>query len=196
MVLNRICFMAWVALLCAPVWAEDHSHHMHHQHNAVKASSVSYVVPEVKLMREDGARVSLAEEMSDGKPVLMSFIYTDCTAVCPLISRTLAQFQQLLGDKRDEVRIVSVSIDPERDTVARLAEYARRYDAGPSWHHYTGSVRDSIAVQTAFNVFRGDKMNHTPVYLLRAKPGDVWLRLDGYAKSEELLAQYRELMNF
>jgi protein SCO1/2 len=87
--------------------------------------------------------------------------------------------------------MVSVSIDPEEDTPARLTEYAKRFGAGAQWSFYTGSVESSIAVQRAFDVYRGDKMNHSPVTLFRPAPGRAWVRLDGFATPDAVLGEVR-----
>jgi protein SCO1/2 len=89
---------------------------------------------------------------------------------------------------------VSISIDPEQDTPARLREYAGRFHAGPAWHHYTGTVEASIALQRAFDAYRGDKMSHVPVTFLRAAPGRPWVRIDGFASSAELEGEVRGLL--
>jgi protein SCO1/2 len=86
---------------------------------------------------------------------------------------------------------MSISIDPEEDTPARLREYARKFHAGPEWQHYTGTPEASLAAQRAFNVWRGDKMSHAPIILVRAAPGKPWLRIQGFVTPSELLQQYR-----
>ena len=88
---------------------------------------------------------------------------------------------------------MSISIDPEEDTPARLREYAQKFRAGPEWRHYTGTIEASIAAQRAFNVYRGEKMNHAATTFLRAAPGDPWTRIDGLMTPDELLQQYRQL---
>jgi protein SCO1/2 len=52
-------------------------------------SSMNYVIPSVQLTRQDGSLVNLRDELNDGRPVVLSFIYTSCTTVCPLASHTL-----------------------------------------------------------------------------------------------------------
>lgn len=159
----------------------------------VKRSIVDYKLSDIRLVRDDGKSVSLPAELNDGRPVFMTFIYTTCTTICPVASQTFAQLQEALGSERSKVHLVSISIDPEQDTPARLREYAKRFGAGPNWQHYTGSVEASIAAQRAFDVYRGDKMNHNPVTLMRATPGHPWLRVDGFATAKELLRDYRSL---
>jgi protein SCO1 len=155
----------------------------------VSRSSMAYSLPTLKLVRDDGRRVELADELNDGRPVVLNFIYTTCSGICPLASHVFAQLQHELGTQRDHVHLVSISIDPEEDTPARLRAYARQYSAGPSWQHYTGTVEASIAVQRAFNVYRGDKMGHTPVTFVRTAPGEAWVRLDGFATADLLLRE-------
>ena len=157
-------------------------------------SIAGYVVPPVQLVRDDGKLVSLPDEMNDGRPVVLNFIFTTCSSICPLMSQVFSQFERQLGPDRDRVHLMSISVDPEEDTPARLREYAQKFRAGPEWQHYTGTVAASLAAQRAFKVFRGEKMNHAPVTFVRAAPSGPWLRIDGFVTPGELLEQYRQLM--
>ena len=126
--------------------------------------------------------------------MLLNFIFTTCSSTCPLTSRTLEEFQRKLGPQASEIHMMSISIDPEQDTPERLNEYARKFHAGPCWQYYTGTVAASLAAQKAFDVYRGEKMSHTPVTLLRAAPGKPWLRIDGFVTPDELVEDYRKLL--
>lgn len=178
----------------SPTTADLHAHHHNNMMPETTRRLVEYPVPKVSLVRDDGKTVSLPEELNDGRPVVLNFIFTTCTDICPLASQTLAQLQAKLGSDRDRVHLVSISIDPEQDTPARLAAYARRYGAGPEWQHYTGTLAASIATQRAFAVYRGDKMAHNPVTLLRAAPDKPWLRIEGFATADELLVELRNML--
>jgi protein SCO1 len=168
--------------------------HQHGQESgaAVRRSTATYQVPDVTLVREDGQKVNIRAVLDEGGPVLVGFIFTTCTAVCPLTSATFQQVQNKLGPK-ESLRIASISIDPEQDSPARLREYARQFGAGPNWHHYTGSQSDSVALQRAFDAYRGDKMEHTTVAFLRAAPGMPWVRIDGFASAGQLIGEYRAM---
>jgi len=170
---------------------DPHAQH-HHMMSEIMRSTVDYTLPQVSLVRQDGKTVLLSNELNDGRPVMLTFIYTTCTSICPLISQTFSQLQSELGSERNNVHLVSVSIDPEHDTPARLTEYAKQYQAGPGWQHYTGTVAASIATQRAFDVYRGDKMNHSPVTLFRPAPGKPWVRIEGFVTASELLSTYHE----
>jgi protein SCO1/2 len=75
-----------------------------------------------------------------------------------------------------------------------MTEYAKKYNASPQWQHYTGTVAASITMQKAFDVYRGDKMNHFPVTFMRAAPGKPWVRMDGFVTPDELMQEYRKLI--
>jgi protein SCO1/2 len=168
--------------------------HHHDMAPGTTRTTVDYALPPITLVRDDGESVSLVDELNDGRPVVLTFIYTSCTTICPMVSQTFEQLQEELGSERDNVHMVSISIDPEEDTPARLKAYAERFGAGPEWQYYTGTVEASVAAQRAFNVYRGDKMNHTAVAFFRAAPGKPWLRLDGLATPDELLSAYHEIV--
>jgi len=156
---------------------------------AVTRSVVNYPVPAIRLVRDDGKNVALIDELNDGRPVVLNFIYTTCTGICPLASHVFSQLQHQLGAERDQVHLVSISVDAEEDTPARLRAYAQQYSAGPSWQHYTGTVAASTAAQRAFDTYKGDKMGHTPVTLVRTAPGGPWVRFDGFATAAMLLKE-------
>jgi len=188
---------AWAAATALGWWgsgalaadAPDPHEHCHHMGMEAVRTSAAYAVPDIELVRDDGKKVWLNQEVDDGRPVVLSFIFTSCTTICPMISATLAQLQRRLGPARDQVHLISISIDPEFDTPARLREYASKLGAGPEWQHYGGTLAASQAAQRAFGAYRGDKMNHTPVTLVRTAPGAQWVRFDGFATADQLLAE-------
>lgn len=156
-------------------------------------STVNYEVPAISLLRSTGKSVVLTDELNDGRAVVLNFIYSTCPGVCPLSSQVFATFQRKLGPDQSKVHLVSISIDPEADTPATLAEYAKNFGARKGWDHYTGSMAASLAAQRAFDVYHGDKMSHAAVTLMRAAPGKPWRRIDGFATADDLLREYHAL---
>ncbi len=174
---------------------KEESQYEHSLLDQATRSKADYAIPQIKLVRADGKTVWLADEINDGRPVVMDFIYTTCTSICPVSSQTLAGLQTKLGAASSAVHLVSISIDPENDTPDRLRQYARKFGAGPAWNYYTGTLAASNAAQHAFDVYRGDKMSHTPVTLIRAAPGQSWVRIDGFATPDQLFSELREVVS-
>ena len=170
--------------------AHEH-HHYHEPASGFRRSLASYSVPDVTMVNQDGQPVLLAELLETDRPLMLNFIFTSCTAICPVMSAIFASVQNELGSDSTRMRMVSISIDPEHDTPAVLGDYARRFSAGPQWEFLTGSLDDSIAVQQAFDADRGDKMNHAPLTLFRASPDAQWVRYEGFATAAQLVDEYR-----
>jgi len=83
-----------------------------------------------------------------GKLVAVFFGYTHCPDVCPTTMDDLAKALKLLGDRRNEVQVLFVTLDPERDTPQVLAQYVPAFD--PS---FLGLYGDTAAVAKDFKVF-------------------------------------------
>jgi protein SCO1/2 len=193
--IGRVTFASVLAALQLGVSSavsapDEHAAHARQAAATVYARSVQrYAVPALSLIDANGQSVALRSLLDTDKPVLVNFVFTSCTAICPVMTATFAQLQERLGPERDRVRMVSVSIDPEHDTPARLREYAQRFHAGADWHFLTGSRDEIIGAQRAFNAFRGNKTNHTPLTFVRAGARLQWIRIEGLASAEQLLQE-------
>ena len=72
-----------------------------------------------------------------GKIWIADFVFTSCAGPCPIMSRRMSDLQSDLTELED-VKFVSFSVDPERDTPEVLRQYADSYGAGPNWYFLTG----------------------------------------------------------
>lgn len=185
------------AMLCATPAvqaAEDHSAHAAAAAGATRRSEVTLQAAAVNVLRQDGKRSDLRQLLDDGRPVMLNFIFTSCTAICPVTSQVFSEVRERLGGQRDLIHLVSISIDPEYDTPKRLSDYAQRFTKAGAWSFLTATQQDSVAIQRSFNAYQGDKMNHVPVTFLRAAPGKPWVRLDGFASPSVLLAEIKPML--
>ena len=94
------------------------------------------IVPEFSFIERDGRRVTLAE--LKGKVWIVNFIYTNCPDTCPVQSAQMREIQEDFKNEKD-LRLVSITVDPERDTPVVLSQYASRFRADPErWFFLTG----------------------------------------------------------
>ena len=176
--------------------ADPHAGHHHAVTEGYRTSRHVYAVPDVTLIDADGKQVPLRTVLPDGKPVMLNFVFTTCTTICPVLSATFSQVETDMGDESPQVQLVSISIDPRYDTPAVLKQYEARLGAGPHWSFLTGDLRDIITVQTAFDAYRGDKMNHLPLTFVRGTAGNDWLRLEGFPSADDVVREYRRLATY
>ena len=155
----------------------------------VKVGTVRYEVPDLELRDEAGRTVRLRELFASKRPVIVNFIFTSCPSICPVMTGTLLQLKRQLKDDRSNPLFISITLDPDTDTPAVLAEYAQRFDA--RWKFLTGSREDVLVALRAFDVWRGNKMNHAAVTLMRRRPGDAFTRVEGLASAGELVTVWK-----
>jgi protein SCO1/2 len=162
--------------------------------NDYQRSVRSYAIPDVVLTDADARPVRLRELLATDDPVMMNFIFTTCGTICPVMVKVFSDLPARLGTQAKNLRMISISIDPDNDTPAQLKSYATNFGAGKRWVFLTGRVQDIKTVQMAFDSYRGDKMNHEPLTLMRQAPGKPWVRIDGFANPDELVREYRKLV--
>ena len=178
-----------VAIKPRPVFA--HAGHNHAQTSPIIRSVIQARIPPVILVRDDGAKIEIGSELERQGPTYLNFIFTSCGSVCPVMSQTFSVLRDRFGADRSNIRMISLSIDPEYDTPPRLAAYRQQFGADEAWRFYTGSLEASAAVQKAFGVLSRDKMNHPVATFYRSAPDRPWVRIDGFASPEQLESEYR-----
>ena len=152
-----------------------------------------YRIPDVTLLNQDGKRVNLRALLESGKPVVVDFIFTTCTTICPVLSAGFISLQEGLGEGRKDVQFVSITLDPEHDRPDKMKEYLTRYEAGEEWEFLTGSRDDVATVLKAFDAFVSDKMSHSPLYIMHGPNSDEWIRIRGLAGSADLMREFRKV---
>jgi len=113
------------------------------------ADDAEYVVPNFTLYDEDGNLTNLSDY--EGQVVIVSFVYTRCPDVCPVVSSNLRWVSENLSDDYGtNFSILSITVDPWWDTEYVLKDYATF--RGLDWPHLTGNVDDMEPVWKAFHV--------------------------------------------
>jgi protein SCO1/2 len=154
-----------------------------------------YNVPDLTLLNQDGKKIKLSSILDPGKPVIIDFIYTTCTTICPVLSSGYLNMQHKLGEATETVQLVSISIDPENDRPEQMKKYLQMFGAKKGWDFLTGSRNDIILVMKTFDASVPDKMTHIPLYILRGPKSDEWVRLHGLVGSSDLMSELRRLQN-
>lgn len=103
----------------------------------------------------DHRQQALTAAQLAGRPVLLHFVFTGCSATCPLQVQQLRAVQAALAPAvRRQVQFVSVTVDPVADTPQALAAFARRQQADqPGWRFVTGAPDQVLAVADRMQVF-------------------------------------------
>ncbi|BAU76682.1 Cytochrome oxidase biogenesis protein Sco1/SenC/PrrC, putative copper metallochaperone [Metapseudomonas furukawaii] len=190
-----------VALLSLGLLAGAAAAHSPEEHAALVAANPGAHAPEtrvtladVPLVDQEGRPVNLSRELAGDRISVVGFVYTQCTTVCPVISAILQKLQKQLGERAGrEVQLVSLSIDPQRDTPERLKEYADRFSGGEGWRWVTGSQEAITETLKGFGTFTPNFEEHPPLIMVGDGRTGQWTRFYGFTDPAVLLARVDEL---
>jgi protein SCO1 len=152
-------------------------------------------VPQFSLVERSGKATTLADLR--GSIWIADFIYTTCQDTCPMQTAEMAQLQEQWKD-RSGLKLVSFSVDPEKDTTEVLSRYANRYKADAQrWLFLTGAKEEiSRLVQEGFRLSavalssdsnKDSVIMHSPRFVLIDKHGEI----RGYYDSRDPQAMQR-----
>jgi protein SCO1/2 len=151
-------------------------------------------IPDVTLLDQDGRPVRFWSDVVRGRVVAVSFVFTTCTTICPPLGANFARLRSLLGSRAGSaVELISVSIDPENDTPARLKAWAAKFGAGPGWTLLTGVPADVERLLRGLQVYTPNFRDHSPLILVGNAATGNWQRISGLAPATEIAAQLARL---
>lgn len=184
---------AWSA--GAPVMpaGHDHSHHRAPQASPpAQPSGARVQLPDTVLTDQDGRPLRLLSDVVGDKVVVVSFVYTHCTTVCPVVSHVFSQVQAQLGDQLErQVRLVSLTVDPARDTPGRLKSYSAQHGTGTGWLWLTGPAPNVTAALKGFGTYTANFENHPAVVMVGDGRTGQWTRIYGFEDPAALVARVR-----
>ena len=116
-----------------------------------------------------------------GKMVLLYFGYTFCPDICPATLANVGQALRDLGTKAEDIQVIMVSVDPERDTPEKLAKYVAQFH--PSFVGITGSQEELDKVASLYGIFyQKTEGSNATGYLIDHTATLLVLDRDGYLK--------------
>jgi protein SCO1/2 len=174
-----------VLLLALPVRAQ-HEQHMKAAAAVPDSSTIELKIADVNVIDQSGTSRQFYSDLVKDRVVVMNFIFTSCTTVCPTMGATFARVQKLLGNR--DVALISISVDPLTDTPQRLEAWSRKLDAQPGWTLVTGSKTDIDRLLRSLGVFTPDKNSHTPTVLVGDAKRGTWRRASGLATPTAIVA--------
>lgn len=170
--------------------AHDHSAHQAPAADTLDPENVSVALSNKPLNDQDGRSLRLKNDLIGDRIAVVTFVYTSCTTVCPVVSTIMSDLQKKLGSRLDrDVRLVSLSVDPARDTPSRLKSYATQYDAKPGWFWLTGPSASVTEALKGFGAYTADFENHPVIVMIGDGRTGKWSRHYGLSNADKLLAQ-------
>ena len=186
-----------IAAMPAAARADEDPHAKHRammKQKSQPAESVDIDIRDRTLINQYGEDVRFGSDVIGDNIVVMDFVYTTCTTICPVLSALFTQVQTKLGDSMGgEVRLVSVSVDPVRDTPQRLKAYSAKHRAGDSWFWITGAKPAVDDVLTGLGAYTTNFEDHPTMVLVGDGRTGEWKRLFGFPNPDRIVQIVNDL---
>jgi protein SCO1/2 len=154
--------------------------------------------PQISLRDQNGNLVDL--EQQRGRVVVLTFLYTKCRDVCPLMASTLnAVLANLKAPEREHVRVVAVSVDPRGDTFASVRKYVKEKHLLPQFHYLVGSKQDLEPVWTEYGILIDpvslESIDHTGRIIVIDRDGQLRAGFPPTVPAATVLADVKKLLS-
>jgi len=143
-------------------------------------------VPDVQVVTQAGEHLRFSSDLLKGRVAIVTGFFTSCTAMCPITQESLANVAKLLGPRvGKDVIIVSLSVDPETDTPARMKAWANKFHIGPGWTLASGDKADVQRLLKALGLAVDLPQRHQSLLMIGSETSG-WVRISSWTPAEKL----------
>jgi len=193
--------LAAAALLGEMRPAVGHDAHHHATSADAKPQAARVTLQDIALVDFDGKAVRFRSEAVGNRIVVIGFIYTSCTTICPVTSAILGDVQKRLMERLGErfgrdVKLITLTVDPATDTPERLKDYAANFGSPAGWIWLTGDKPKVDRVLAGMGAYAADFTRHSGAVLVGdARTGD-WIRFYGIPNAPDIVDRVEQLLFF
>ncbi len=153
-------------------------------------------IPDVQVVDQNGQPRAFYRDLIHNKNVAINFIYTTCESLCPIQAKTFANLQKALDKNQAiDLQLISISIDPQKDSPERLKIWGQQFGAKAGWTFVTGEKSE---IDKLLEVMTGDpsgKREHSSIMLIGNAQTNRWRRTFSFAPPERIFEILGELNN-
>ena len=157
------------------------------------------IAPDFKLTDQFGKTITLSQ--FKGKPTILTFLYTHCPDQCPLTAEKLHAVMLNLGSQAQNVAVLAVSTDPQRDTIAAATTFSNAHRMLNYWHYLIGTHAQLSPIWSSYAVYaaptptaNGGTVSHTTAIFIIDKQGRERIFLGDDATAAQITADLEILL--
>jgi protein SCO1/2 len=148
------------------------------------------------LVDQDGKEQRFYTDLIKDKVVIINAMFATCKDSCPTMEANFARIQKWLGPKLGtDVRLISISVDPETDTPPVLKQYGGRFDARPGWYFLTGKKQNVDLILHKLGLYVENKQDHLNLFLIGNDHTGLWKKALGVSDSEKLIGIVQSVLD-
>lgn len=151
-------------------------------------------LPNLPVIDQDGNTFNFYDDLIAGKNVIINFIFTTCTDICPLTTARMGLVQERLGDSVGRnVFMYSITIDPQNDRPEQLKNFADAFRVGPGWRLLTGKPEDIAIIRNKLGERSRVLSEHRHEILLGSSSGGSWSKDSVFGDIERVVRNIKSL---
>lgn len=155
---------------------------------------VALSVPDIEVVNQNGQHLRFNSQVVDGRIAIVTGFFTTCSSMCPITQEKLSQVAKLLGPRLGkDVVIISVSVDAENDTPARMKDWAEKFHIGPGWTLLSGNRAEVDTLLKSLGLFVELRLRHQSALMI-GSAATGWVRISSWTAPEKL-AKLAETMS-
>jgi protein SCO1/2 len=152
-------------------------------------------IPDIRVLDQNGKPRHFYSDLVRGRVVVINFIYTTCTTICPPLGATFGKLQKNLGERLGkDVFLVSVSVDPATDTPERLRAWGAQFKAKPGWTLVTGDKTELDRLLRVLGADAASPASHSAMVLIVNDRAALWKRVYGLGSTAALVNNVEQMM--
>ncbi len=191
--MRRALLLLWTAIACSAALAAD-GPTPPPQRDPGEAAHKYF--GDIELVNQNGEPVRLYTDLLRGRVVVINTFFTQCDASCPLMAQNYAAMQEAFGERTGkDLLLISLSVDPETDTPARLAAYAKRFKARPGLVLVTGTKENVAQVLHKLGQTVNERTDHSNLLFIGNLRTGLWKKAFGLAPPQELIKVVQSVLD-
>ena len=178
----RAIIVLLISILCCSLQAQD------------QLIPATLAVPDIEVVNQDGQHARFNSQVVEGRIAIVTGFFTTCSSMCPITQEKLSQVAKLLGPRLGkDVVIVSVSVDAENDTPARMKDWVEKFHIGTGWTLLSGNRAEVDTLLKSLGLFVELRQRHQSALMIGSS-ATGWIRISSWTPSEKL-AKLAETMS-
>jgi protein SCO1/2 len=176
--------------------ADPHAKHrqMAKQESAVASGMMTLEIPIAEMVTQNSEPVDFRADVVSDRIVVLDFIYTTCTTVCPVLTAIMSQVNGQLAERiGKDVILVSMTVDPKRDTPARLKKYSSNFRTDDGWLWLTGDKLVVDGVLRKLGAYTANFEDHPAMVLVGDGRTGQWSRFVGFPGADAIVDKVEQL---
>jgi len=175
-------------------------HAQHKQQVAAAESDMAMARIELpdgmSMLNQFGDKVDLRKDVIGDKIVAINFVYTTCTTVCPVVSSIFTMVQKSIGEHMGkDVALITITVDPTRDTPHRLLKYSKNFNPGSGWSWLTGDKKSVDKTLRALGAYTPNFEDHPAMVLIGDDSNSQWYRYYGFPAPDVIETRVKDLLS-